>query len=122
MDLGLAGKKVIINGGAHGLGLASLTIFAAEGADVACFTLAAQKIRVNIVSPGAIYYPGGNWETIKSAVPPLYEGTLAQMPMGRFGEPEEVAKAIVFMASPACPYMTGAHLVIDGGFTKRVQF
>jgi len=40
----------------------------------------------------------------------------------RFGEPEEVAKAIVFMASPACPYMTGAHLVIDGGFTKRVQF
>lgn len=35
MDLGLAGKKVIINGGAHGLGLASLKIFAAEGADVA---------------------------------------------------------------------------------------
>ena len=84
--------------------------------------LAAQNIRVNIVSPGAIYYPGGNWETIKSAVPALYEGTLAQMPMGRFGEPDEVAKAIVFMASPACPYMTGAHLVIDGGFTKRVQF
>ncbi|HZG33989.1 MAG TPA: SDR family oxidoreductase, partial [Sphingopyxis sp.] len=84
--------------------------------------LAAQNIRVNIVSPGAIYYPGGNWETIRSAVPPLYEATLAQMPMGRFGEPEEVAKGIVFMASPACPYMTGAHLVIDGGFTKRVQF
>jgi len=85
-------------------------------------SLAAQNIRVNIVSPGAIYYPGGNWEVIKSAVPALYEGTLAQMPMGRFGEPEEVAKGIVFMASPACPYMTGAHLVIDGGFTKRVQF
>ena len=78
--------------------------------------------RVNIVSPGAIYYPGGNWETIKGAVPALYDATLAQMPMGRFGEPEEVAKAIVFMASPACPYMTGAHLVVDGGFTKRVQF
>lgn len=84
--------------------------------------LAAQKIRVNCVSPGAIYYPGGNWEMIKGAVPALYEGTLAQMPTGRFGEAEEVAKAVVFVASPACPYMTGANLVIDGGFTKRVQF
>ena len=84
--------------------------------------LAAQGIRVNIVSPGAIAYPGGNWEAIKGAVPALYDGTLAQMPMGRFGEPVEVAKAMVFVASPACPYMTGAHLVVDGGFTKRVQF
>lgn len=84
--------------------------------------LAPQQIRVNCVSPGAIYYPGGNWEMIKGAVPALYEGTLAQMPTGRFGEAEEVAKAVVFVASPACPYMTGANLVIDGGFTKRVQF
>jgi NAD(P)-dependent dehydrogenase (short-subunit alcohol dehydrogenase family) len=84
--------------------------------------LAGKGIRVNIVSPGAIYYPGGNWETIKAHVKPLYDGTLAQMPLGRFGEPDEVAKAIVFVASPAVPYMTGAHLVVDGGFTKRVQF
>ncbi len=84
--------------------------------------LAPQGIRVNCVSPGAIEYPGGNWEVIKDAVPPLYEGTLAKMPMGRFGEPEEVAKAVVFVASPACPYMTGANVVVDGGFTQRVQF
>ncbi|WP_373488605.1 SDR family NAD(P)-dependent oxidoreductase [Blastomonas sp.] len=83
---------------------------------------AAQGIRVNCISPGAIEYPGGNWEMIKGVVPALYEGTLAKMPMGRFGEPEEVAKAIVFVASPACPYMTGANVVIDGGFTQRVQF
>ncbi|MEO9491010.1 MAG: SDR family oxidoreductase [Marinomonas sp.] len=44
------------------------------------------------------------------------------MPMGRFGEPEEVAKTVVFVASPACPYMTGANIVVDGGFTQRVQF
>jgi NAD(P)-dependent dehydrogenase (short-subunit alcohol dehydrogenase family) len=44
------------------------------------------------------------------------------MPMGRFGEPVEVAKAIVFVASPAVPYMTGANIVVDGGFTQRVQF
>lgn len=84
--------------------------------------LAGQGIRVNCISPGAIEYPGGNWEMIKGVVPALYEGTLAKMPMGRFGEPEEVAKAIVFVASPACPYMTGANVVIDGGFTQRVQF
>jgi NAD(P)-dependent dehydrogenase (short-subunit alcohol dehydrogenase family) len=53
---------------------------------------------------------------------PLFDGTLAKMPMGRFGEPVEVAKAIVFVASPAVPYMTGANIVVDGGFTQRVQF
>ncbi len=84
--------------------------------------LAPQGIRVNTVSPGAIYYPGGNWEMIKTNVQPLYEATLAQMPMGRFGNPEEVANAIVFVASPAVPYMTGTNVVVDGGFTKRVQF
>jgi NAD(P)-dependent dehydrogenase (short-subunit alcohol dehydrogenase family) len=53
---------------------------------------------------------------------PLYDATLAKMPMGRFGEPVEVAKAIVFVASPAVPYMTGTNVVVDGGFTQRVQF
>ncbi|MFN5778049.1 MAG: SDR family NAD(P)-dependent oxidoreductase, partial [Novosphingobium sp.] len=84
--------------------------------------LAAKGIRVNTVSPGAIHYADGNWETIRQHVPALYDATLAKMPMGRFGNPEEVAKAIVFVASPACPYMTGANVVVDGGFTQRVQF
>jgi NAD(P)-dependent dehydrogenase (short-subunit alcohol dehydrogenase family) len=84
--------------------------------------LAAQDIRVNIVTPGPIEYPGGNWEMIKGVMPDLYNGTKAAMPMGRLGTPEEVAKAIVFLASPAASYITGANLVIDGGFTKRVQF
>jgi 3-oxoacyl-[acyl-carrier protein] reductase len=84
--------------------------------------LAGQGIRVNCISPGAVYYPGGNWEMIQGVVPELYEGTLAKMPMGRFGNPQEIANAIVFVASPACPYMTGANVVIDGGFTQRVQF
>jgi 3-oxoacyl-[acyl-carrier protein] reductase len=254
MDLGLKGKKVIMNGGAHGLGLAALTIFAQEGADVAFFSrdpekitkavaqidaagpgkvfaeafdmtaspdgykawlekaaqklggcdifvhtasssgqgatgdwqrsfdmdimggvngvealqphleksssgsilfmsstaavetfvvpqafnamkaalitygsqlsqaLAPKGIKVNTFSPGAIYYPGGNWEMIKGVMPDFFNATLAQIPMGRFGEPEEIARAMVFLASPACPYVTGANLVVDGGLTKRVQF
>jgi NAD(P)-dependent dehydrogenase (short-subunit alcohol dehydrogenase family) len=84
--------------------------------------LAAQGIRVNTVSPGPIEYPGGNWEMIKGAMPGFYEGTKSAMPMGRLGMPDEVAKALVFLASPAASYITGAHLIIDGGFTKRVQF
>lgn len=79
-------------------------------------------IRVNMVSPGPISYPGGNWEGIKALMPDLYTGTLAQMPLGRFGTAEDVAKAIAFVASPAASYITGSNIVIDGGYTKRVQF
>lgn len=84
--------------------------------------LAPQGIRVNTISPGPIEFPGGNWEMIKGAMPDFYNGIQAKMPMGRLGGAEEVAKTVVFIASPACSYTTGANIVIDGGFTQRVQF
>ena len=84
--------------------------------------LAPQGIRVNCVSPGPIEFPGGNWETIKNGNPDFYNGTVAQMPLGRFGTPQDIAKSVVFLSSPASPYTTGTNLVIDGGYTKRVQF
>jgi 3-oxoacyl-[acyl-carrier protein] reductase len=84
--------------------------------------LAAKGIRVNTVSPGPIEFPTGNWGTIKNAMPDFYKGMVAQMPTGRLGAPEEVARSVVFLASPASSYTTGANLIIDGGFTKRVQF
>ena len=60
MDLGLAGKKVIMNGGAHGLGLASLKLFAAEGADVAFFSrkddkIEAAKAEIDAAGPGKVF-------------------------------------------------------------------
>jgi NAD(P)-dependent dehydrogenase (short-subunit alcohol dehydrogenase family) len=83
---------------------------------------AAKNIRVNCVSPGPTEYVGGNWEMIKGAMPELYAQHKGMCPTGRFGTVEEVAKSIVFLASPASSYTTGINLVIDGGYTKRVQF
>ena len=79
-------------------------------------------IRVNMVSPGPIRFDGGNWSKIEAAMPDFYKGTEAQMALGRFGSAEEVARTVVFLASPASSYTTGTNVVIDGGYTKRVQF
>lgn len=81
-----------------------------------------KNIRVNMVSPGPVSYAGGNWDGVKAMMPELYSGIVSQIPAGRMGTPEEVAKAVVFLASPAANYVTGTNLVVDGGFTKRVQF
>jgi 3-oxoacyl-[acyl-carrier protein] reductase len=84
--------------------------------------LAPKGIRVNTVSPGPIFIDGGSWDMIKTHMTALYDQTIKAVPMGRLGTGEEVAKAIAFMASPACPFMTGTNVVIDGGVTKRVQY
>ena len=83
--------------------------------------LAPEGIRVNTVSPGPVMIEGGDWDKIRAARPDVYEANLAKVPMGRLGNPEEIARAVAFLASPACPFLIGANLVIDGGLTKRVQ-
>jgi NAD(P)-dependent dehydrogenase (short-subunit alcohol dehydrogenase family) len=79
-------------------------------------------IRVNSIMPGPISFPTGNWEAIKTAMPDFYQATASQFALGRFGRPEDVARTIVFLASPASAFTTGTTVVIDGGYTKRVQF
>ena len=79
-------------------------------------------VRVNSVSPGPIYFEGGAWELIKGTMPKLYDYALKQIPCGRMGTPEEVARLVAFVASPAGSLITGSNLVADNGFTKRVQF
>ena len=81
-----------------------------------------QSVRVNTVSPGPIYFEGGAWEMIKGTNPKLYESTLRAIPGGRMGTPEEVARVVAFLASPAASLITGANVVADNGFTKGVRF
>lgn len=83
---------------------------------------AGNGVRVNTVSPGPIWVDGGAWQAMKDAAPEVYESTLKAIPMGRMGQADEVARAIAFVAAPVCRFMTGANIVIDGGFTKGVRY
>ena len=78
-------------------------------------TLARDRIRVNAVAPGSVEFPGGLWEQRKSSDPELYGRILRSVPFGRLGTPEEVASAVVFLASPYAAWITGQTLVVDGG-------
>lgn len=79
-------------------------------------------IRVNTVSPGPIEFEGGNWPRIRESMPDFYNATQSNFALGRFGTVEEVARTVVFLASPASSFTTGTNVVVDGGYTKRVQF
>ncbi len=85
-------------------------------------TLAPKGIRVNTISPGPVEFPGGTWERIKDQRTEFYENVRSRIPLGRLGSPEDVARAVAFLASPAAAYCTGVNLVVDGGFVSRVQF
>ncbi|MGI9335031.1 MAG: SDR family NAD(P)-dependent oxidoreductase [Gammaproteobacteria bacterium] len=82
----------------------------------------APSIRVNAVSPGAIYFEGGIWHRIERERPAMFEDMVNRNPLGRLGMPEDIGRAVTFLASPAASYVTGSNLMVDGGMTKRVQY
>lgn len=81
--------------------------------------VAEKKIRVNAVSPGAIRTPINRaaWET-----PEAEAALLKLIPYGRVGDPEDIGRAVVWLASDASDYVTGTTLYVDGGMTLYPEF
>jgi 3-oxoacyl-[acyl-carrier protein] reductase len=102
---------------AYGAMKAALTNYVAELSR----TLGPKGIRANTVTPGPIYFPGGVWHKREQEGNPMYQKAIAHARLGRLGRPEDVARAVVFLASPAACHISGANLVVDGAFTRRVH-
>lgn len=113
----VSGREIDFTGAAYGAFKAAIVHYAQGLA----YKLAAQGIRANTVSPGNTYFSGGIWQNIETNMPDLYAEALALNPTGRMAKPEEIARGVVFLASPASSFTTGTNLVIDGALTKGVQ-
>lgn len=99
------------NGAAYAAMKAALSHYTTSQA----LALAEHHIRVNAIAPGSIEFADGLWDRRKRDEPSLYAATLAKIPFGRYGKPEEIAHAALFLASPWAGWITGQTLCVDGG-------
>jgi 3-oxoacyl-[acyl-carrier protein] reductase len=106
------------NASAYGAMKAAL-IHYAKGVAREC---AGRRIRCNVVSPGTVLFDGGVWGNVRDQIPGLFEQMIARNPTGRMGTPEEIAAAVVFLASPRSSFTTGINMVVDGAITSRANF
>src|ERR1700722_10955140 len=117
------GSSIILNASiVAGKGFEVNSVYSATKAAVRSFArtwttdLKDCRIRVNAVSPGPIETPGlKNLEASRGADTQLLKTILNNVPLGRLGKPEEIAKAVVFLASDDSSYITGIELFVDGG-------
>ncbi len=77
---------------------------------------AKEGIRVNSVHPGTV---ATDMNAERRADPELYRQSLARIPLGRVAEPEDIANAVLYLASDESSFVTGSELVIDGGFSAQ---
>jgi NAD(P)-dependent dehydrogenase (short-subunit alcohol dehydrogenase family) len=119
------GASIILNASiVASKGLASNSVYSATKAAVRSFArtwttdLKPRRIRVNAVSPGSTDTPGFS-NLLASSVGEQRRATIANMvPLGRLGTPDEIARAVVFLASDDSSYITGTELFVDGGFAQ----
>jgi NAD(P)-dependent dehydrogenase (short-subunit alcohol dehydrogenase family) len=118
-----AGGSIILNASiVASKGNPASSVYSATKAAVRSFArtwtmdLKERKIRVNAVSPGPIKTPA--YDRLAQSGPAgkqMLESIVNRVPMGRFGEPDEIAKAALFLASDDSTFVTGAELFVDGG-------
>lgn len=108
-EVGLPGSSVLAASKAAVRSLAKT--FSAE--------LVSRGIRVNAVSPGAIATPiYGKLDMPQEAVEAMAQNIVAQVPMKRFGAPEDIAKAVLFLSTSDSAYILGAEIAVDGGISQ----
>jgi NAD(P)-dependent dehydrogenase (short-subunit alcohol dehydrogenase family) len=120
------GASIVLNGSinAH-LGMPSTSIYAASKAALISFakTLSAellpQGVRVNVVSPGPVRTPlygklGLDASTLETTAAQIQ----AQIPLGRFGTPEELASTVLHLAAPESAFIVGTEIIVDGGMSQ----
>ena len=120
------GATIILNASVVGSkGLSSNSVYSATKASIRSFArtwttdLKHRGIRVNAISPGTIDTPGlSDLLASAEAGEQRCKMVASAIPLGRFGRPDEVAKAVVFLASDESSYITGSELFVDGGFAQ----
>ena len=120
-----SGASIILNASiAPRTARPGLSLYAASKAAVRTFArnfsseLASRGIRFNVVSPGPIETPIWYRERDPETAAQLRKHIAGDVPMGRLGRPEEVAQAVVFLASDESSYIVGTEITVDGGITE----
>jgi NAD(P)-dependent dehydrogenase (short-subunit alcohol dehydrogenase family) len=120
------GGSIVLNASIVSIkGVPAFGVYSATKAAVRSFArtwtneLKTRQIRVNVVSPGPIETPifdalGGSEEATKE----IKAGFASQVPLGRMGQPDEIAKAVLFLASSDASFVAGVELFVDGGMVQ----
>ncbi|MGD0942149.1 MAG: SDR family oxidoreductase [Terracidiphilus sp.] len=116
------GGAIILNASITSIkGTAAFSVYSATKAAVRSFArcwtldLKDRKIRVNVISPGPVETPGLNGLVPEDHKEGLHGHLASQVPLGRLGEPAEIAKTVAFLASEDASFIAGAEISVDGG-------
>ena len=119
------GSSVILTGSTAAVkGTASFSVYSASKAAVRNFArswaleVKDRGIRVNVISPGPVRTPGLGGLVPEEHRQGLFDSLAAEVPLGRVGEPEEVAKAVAFLASDDARFINAAEFYVDGGLAQ----